>query len=175
MRAWRNKPKQQWRAKAERKEAAPEQRTPTDSEAGPSKGKVSMVCVNDQTALHSPVWINGVKFTRCLIDSGSEVNLISVKDAIKHGFGYELGGIKTISGLNGSSSPVDGLMDCDIRLGPSGGTKEVDFLVAPNVTIPILGCPALTKLCLVMDWKEKILTDDQGNVVRCSAVHNRKF
>lgn len=65
-------------------------------EVAPSKGKVSVVCVDDQTALHSPIWVNGVKFTRCLIDSGSEVNLISVKDAVKHGFIYKLHGIKKI-------------------------------------------------------------------------------
>ena len=174
VKAWRNKPRQQWKAKQEKKEAASEQKPSSSNEAGPSKGKVSMVCIEDQTALHSPVWINGIKFTRCLIDSGSEVNLISVKDAIKHGFSYELGGIKKISGFNGSSSPVDGLMDCEIRLGPSGETKKVEFLVTPNVTIPILGCPALTELGLMMDCKERILMDDQGNIVRCSAVNNLK-
>ena len=124
--------------------------------------------------MHSPIWINGVQFTRCLIDSGSEVNLISVKDAIKQGFGYELGGIKKISGFNGSSSPVDGLMDCETRLGPRGNTKKVEFLVTPNVTIPILGCLALNELGLMMDCKERIPMDDQGNIVRCSAVHNLK-
>ena len=124
--------------------------------------------------MHSPVWINGVKFTRCLIDSGSEVNVISVKDAVKNGFVYELSGIKKIFGFNGSSNPVDGLMDCDIRLGPSGETKKVEFLVTPNVTIPILGCPALAAMGLMMDCKERIFIDDQGNVVRCSAIHNLK-
>lgn len=74
-----------------------------------SQGKVSMVCVNDQTAFYSPVWINGVKFTKYLIDSRSVVNLIIVKDAVKHGFTYKMGGIKKIMGFNGSSSLVDGL------------------------------------------------------------------
>ena len=127
-RTWRTKPKTQWKPKQEKKEAASEQKASSSTEAGPSKGMVAMVCVEDQTALHSPIWINGVKFTRCLIDSGSEVNVISVKDAVKNGFVYELGGIKKISGFNGSSSPVDSLMDCDIRLGQSGETKKVEFL-----------------------------------------------
>lgn len=87
---------------------------------------------------------------------------------------YELGGIKKISEFNGSSGPVDGLMDYDICLGPSGETKKVEFLVTPSVTIPILGCPSLAAMGLMMDCKERILTDDQGNVVRCSAVHNLK-
>ena len=100
VRAWWSKPKQRWKAKQENKGPASEQRPPTSTKAGPSKGKVSMVCVNDQTTVHSPVWINGVKFTRCLIDSGPEVSLTSVKDAIRHGFMHELGGVKEISGFN---------------------------------------------------------------------------
>ena len=98
----------------------------------------------------------------------------SVKDAVKHGFTYELGGIKKIFGFNGSNSPVDGLMGCEIRLGPSGNTAKVEFLVTPNVTIPILGCPDLAVMGLMMDCKGQILTDDQVNVIRCFAVHNLK-
>lgn len=45
--------------------------------------KTSMIYVEDQTAVHTPVWINGVKFPRCLIDTGAEVKLISIKDAIE--------------------------------------------------------------------------------------------
>ena len=60
VRAWRNKPKQQWKTWQEKNEAASEQKNPTTIEAEPSKGKVSMVCVDDQTPLHSPVWIHGV-------------------------------------------------------------------------------------------------------------------
>ena len=60
------------------------------------------------------------------------------------------------------------------RLGLSGDTKQVEFLVTPNVTIPILECPALTELGLMMDCKKKILMDDEGNVVRCSAIHKQK-
>lgn len=119
-----------------------------------------MVCVEDQTTLHAPVWIIGEKFTRCLIDSGSEINHISVKDAVKHGFLYDLGGINKISRLNGNSSSIDRLMDCEIRLGPSGDTTKVGFLVTPNVTIPILGCPTLAAMGLMMECKERILTDN---------------
>ena len=64
---------------------------------------------------------------------------------------YDVGGIKKIFGFNGSSNPIDGLMDCEIRLGPSGDAKKVEFLVTPNVTVPILGCLALTELGLVID------------------------
>ena len=133
-----------------------------------------MVCIEDQTALHAPIWINEVKFTHCLIDSVSEVNLILIKDTVKHGFAYEVGGIKEISGFNCSSSLVDGLMDGEIRLRPSGNTAKVEFLVTPNVTIPILGCPTLATMGFMMDYKGQVLIDDQGNIFRCSDVHNLK-
>lgn len=93
----------------------------------PSNKKVSVIGIKDQTALHSSVWINGVKFHRYLIDTGSEVNFISVKDAIKHGFLYEMVGIKQIKGLNWSSNSVDGTMEYDNRLGPCGEPHRVEF------------------------------------------------
>ena len=93
--------------------------------AGPSG--VSMVCVEDQTAFHTPIWINGVRIPWCLIDTGAEVNLISVRDAIKYGFSYNLGGIQKIRGFNGGISAIDGVMECDMRLGPCGEPKRVNF------------------------------------------------
>lgn len=97
-----------------------------------------------------------------------------MKDAIKHGFTSEMGGIKRITDFNGSSNLVDGLMDCEIRLGPGRETRKVEFLVTPNIIISILGCLAWTELDLTMDYRERILTDDQRNVVRCSAVQALK-
>ena len=123
-----------------------------------------MLCVNDRIRLHSPVWINGVNFRRCLIDSGSKVNLISVKDAIKHGFTCEMGGIKKIMGFNGSSSSMDGFMDCQTWLGTNGKPREVEFWVCSNTTIPLLGCLALMELGLMMDCRERNLSDDQGRI-----------
>ena len=133
-----------------------------------------MVSVADQTALHTPVWINGVRFPRCLVDTGSEVNLISRKDATKYGFSFEMAGIQKISGFNGAISAVDGMMTCDIRLGPSGESKRVEFLVTPATTIPIIGCPTLAELKISLNLQERILQDTQGNVVRCSAARTSK-
>ena len=75
-----------------------------------------MFSIADQTSLHTTIWINGVKLYRCLIVSRSEINVIYVKDVTKHGFEYELGGIQKISGFNGSTSVVDGMMKCRVQL-----------------------------------------------------------
>ena len=140
--------------------------------AGPSG--VSVVCVEDQTAFHTPAWINGIRIPRCLIDTGAEVNLISVRDAIKYGFSYDLGGIQKIKVFNGGVSAVDGTMECDMHLGPCGEPKKVEFLVTLASTIPIIGCPALSQLGIKTDCQERILFDDVGNVVRCFAVNALK-
>ena len=76
--------------------------------------------------------------------------------------------------FNGGSSPEDGLMECDIHLGPCGQPKKVEFLVNSVSTIPIIGCPTLAELGIRMDCHEKILQNQQGNIVRCYAIHALK-
>ena len=162
-----------WQKKSNRGSAQPEGNPSTSGEKEKS-GNVSMIHIEDQTALHTPIWINGVKFPRCLIDTGSEVNVMSVKDAIKHGFKYEMGGIQKITGFNGNTSAVDGMMMCKVQLGLCGEGKEVEFLVTAGPTIPIIGCPTLAELRISLDCQERILSDEQGNIVRCSAVFTPK-
>ena len=49
-----------------------------------------------KTLLYTPIEINGLRFPRCLVDIGSEVNLISVKDSTKYGFLWTPDGIQSI-------------------------------------------------------------------------------
>ena len=91
------------------------------------------------------------KFPRHLIDTGAEVNLISVKDAIKYEFSYNMGGIQKIKGFNGGVSTVDGVMECEIYLDPCGEPKKAEFLGTSVVTIPIIGCPTIAELGIQMD------------------------
>ena len=157
------------KAKRSSPEKEPKEAVPKKDSVPPMLSAVTVVYDYDRTTLHTPMWLNGVRFPRCLIDTGSEVNLISVRDAIKHGMEYEFGGIQAIKGFNGVQSPVDGLMRCKIRLGPRGEEKEAEFLVTSAVTIPIIGFPTLSDLEISLDCRERLLHDDQGNVVRCSA------
>ena len=119
--------------------------------------KVRIVRDGSSTTLHTPVWLNEVRFPRCLIDTGSEDNLISVRDAIKHGMQYEMGGIEAIRGFNGKTSPVDGLMRYKVRLGPCGEGKDADFLVTSAVTIPIIDLPTLSDLEAMVDFRKRLL------------------
>ena len=98
-----------------------------------------------------------MRFPRCLIDTGSEVNLISMRDVINHGMQYEMGGIEAIRGFNGKTSPFNGLLHCKIRLGPCGEGKDAEFLVTSAVSIPINGMPTLSDLEVMVDCRERLL------------------
>ena len=140
------------------------------AKAKEGSSKVATVFVEDQTALHASVWINDVRIPRCLIDTGAEVNLISIKDAVKYGFSYDMGGIQKVKGFNGEVSAVDGTMMGSLRLGSCGEPKKVEFLVTSAATIPIIGYPTLSEMGIRVDCQERILFDEAGNIVRCSAV-----
>lgn len=54
-----------------------------------------------------------------------------------------MAGIQKTKCFNGGVSIVHGVMECEIRLGPYGEPKKVEFLVTSIVIIPIIGCPTL--------------------------------
>ena len=118
---WRRPYRGKQKQKKSPKERSAEEQQSTRSNLNGKPSGVSMVCVEDQAAFHTPVWINGVRIPQCLIDTGAEVNLISVKDTIKYEFSYNLGGIQKIRGFYGAINAIDGVMECDIRL---QGTKK---------------------------------------------------
>ena len=153
-------------------------RPPMDNEkkdiAGPSTPPVVQETARDEaglkTLLYTPAVINDVRFSRCLVDTGSEVNLISIRDAIKHGFAFSPGGVQRIRGFNGSESAVNGMMKCCLQVGTSMSCHDAEFLVTADVTVPVIGLPALSALGISVDCKSHELTDlKTGDVVRCSA------
>ena len=79
----------------------------------------------------------------------------SVKDAITHGSLYELEGIKQIKGFSGSSSSLDGTMECDFRLGPCGKPHRMELLVMSVATIPIISCPTLANMSISVDYQSR--------------------
>ena len=73
------------------KENEPDAGSKPSTSSQPMNNKVRIVINGSLTTLHTPIWLNGVRFPQCLIDIGSEVNLIYVRDAIKYGMHYEMG------------------------------------------------------------------------------------
>lgn len=65
------------------------------------KGKFPTLVINQaiadqRTLMYTPASIGGIKFARCLIDTGTEANVISIADTMKHGFAFALGGIQEL-------------------------------------------------------------------------------
>ena len=41
-----------------------------------------------ESLMYTPMVVNRVKISKCLIEAGAEVNLIPTSELAKHGFGY---------------------------------------------------------------------------------------
>ena len=128
-----------------------------------------------RTLMYTPAKVNGIPFRRCLVDTGSQANVISVRDATKYRISFRPGGIQRLEGFNGSVSPVCGMVNRDVSFGPRNETRPLEFVVTSNVTSPILGLPALHDFQLLVDCAAHELVDAQtGNTIRCSLVEAPK-
>ena len=125
--------------------------------------------------MYTPAEVNVIPFRHCLIDTRSQANVISVRDATKYGISYRPGAIQRLEGLNGSVSPVCGMVDCEVSFGPRNKTQIVGFVVTSDVTVPILGLPALQDFQVLVDCAAHELVDAKTrNTVRCSMVEAPK-
>ena len=128
-----------------------------------------------RTLMYTPAEVNGIPFRCCLVDTGSQANVISVRDATKHGISYRPGGIQRLEGFNGSVSPVCGMVDCEVNFGSGNETRTVEFVLTSNVTVHILGLPALQDFQVLVDCAAHELVDARtGSTVRCSMVEPPK-
>ena len=89
-----------------------------------------------KTLMFTPVSVNGVKFSRCLVDTGSEVNLIPTRAITANGFSYSPGEISAIKGFNGHEGQIIGGLLAQVQLGPMIEPKQVCFWVSPDVQLP---------------------------------------
>ena len=124
------------------------------------------------TLLHAPCWLNQQRVPKCLIDTGSEVNLISVRDATRRALPYFPGGVQAIKGFNGDVTSVVGNTMCDMSFYPNGKTMQVEFLVVKHLSDgPIIGMPTLAAFAMGVDCTLPGLFElSTGQVLRCSAV-----
>ena len=138
---------------------------------------VSAVLPKDQNAgklLYTPAFIDGVRFSRCLIDTGAEVNLVPKASVVKYGFSFDKSGIKMLSGFDGTKSAVDGAFSGTLKIGPAKH-DDVEFLISSSISIPIIGLPTLSALGISVDCGAGELTEKStGHTVQCSVVFSQK-
>ena len=130
--------------------------------------RASMPC----TLLHTPCWLNGQKVQKCLIDTGSEVNLMSLRDATRRSIPYAPGGVRAIKDFSGDVTSVMGIAVCDMNFLPNVDTTQVEFLVVRNLSDgPIIGMPTLSAFGLGVDCVRPGLFEvSTGKVLSCSVV-----
>ena len=115
--------------------------------------------------------IDRVWLPKCLIDTGSQVNMIPTKDVTAHGFKYFPGGIQSVRGYDGREGKILGKMKVKLLFGPAKRVKAADFLVSSDIRCPIIGMPTLRQFGFTIDCKNHSLNSvETGEVVRCSAV-----
>ena len=122
--------------------------------------------------LYTPAVISGHVFRKCMVNTGSEVNVLPLREATRFGIPFDPCAITQILGFNGASSAVEGMAHCSLRVEPCQTETKAQFLVTGGVSGgPILGFPALESLGLTVNCATReLVCKVSGQVVHCSAV-----
>ena len=149
----------------------------TSSSSDGQEAKVTNVQASDNEntqLLYTPALVNGFRLSRCLVDTGSEVNLLPKNVVVKYGFTVNKAGIKALLDFHGGSSAVDGNTVLDLQIGPTT-MKGCEFLISPAISVPIIGMPALQALGMRVDCAVgELVEKTTGATVKCSVVEKQK-
>ena len=120
--------------------------------------------------LYAKIMINGIPFEKCLLDTASDVNMISTKMATKKGLHFKTCETTKIRGFNSQIfERVIGEMDVQLKLGPRGTEREVKFYVIPECPSPLVGMPSLEKFRLLIDTaSHKLMERESGLEIICA-------
>ena len=78
--------------------------------------------------MYTPASIGGLKFSKCLVDTGSEANVISIGDVIKHELSFLPGGVHELRDFDNQEVPIQGSFTSHVIVGLVVEPKEVVFL-----------------------------------------------
>ena len=157
--------------------AKPSSSTETSSSSDSQEAKVTNVQASADGStqlLYTPALVNGSRFSRCLIDTGSEVNVMPKSAAVKFGYTISKAGVKALIDFHGGSSAVDGSTALELQIGPTT-IKGCEFLISPAISVPIIGMPALHALGITVDCMAgELVEKTTGATVKCSVVKKQK-
>ena len=163
--------------KERRNEAGPSnlgaRKPPLYPKPPPKKANVvnGMNMGEEKKEIYAPMNFEGVRFSRCLIDTGAQVNLMPASDVTKNQFVLQKGGIQEVRGFNGSPGKIVGTIKGMVQVGPDKEAKETSFLVSPDISVPVIGFPILRDFGLSIDCQNhQIYNDRTGEAVLCSVV-----
>ena len=125
----------------------------------------------ERTRMLTPIKVDNIRFPECLVDTGSEVNLIPLKDVKENGLIVSPGRIQAIKAFDGRRAEILGTISGKLQFGPKQDGGMAEFLVSGGITQPVIGLPTLKDFGFSVDCVNHSLNNvDTGEMVRCSAV-----
>ena len=148
---------------------------PQGEKSGSRNAKEGESSESKKTRVYAPINFEGKRFSKCLIDTGAQANLMPAGDVTRHQFVINKGGITEVRGFNGSPGKILGTVLGELQFGPDKGTKKTEFLVSPDVGEPIIGFPTLRDFGLSINCQShEIFNESTGEAVLCSVVSSKK-
>ena len=115
--------------------------------------------------------LNGIDVHRCLVDTGSDVNVIPQSLATKLNLKLSPATLKAIRGFNGQFSRVIGEFTGQFEFGPAEEAQPTKFLVVADATCLIVGFPTLGDFHMMVDCGEGALINKATREMSiCSAI-----
>ena len=153
--------------------------TSVDDLLGERAQHIHAVQQESEVLLYTPIMVNGVRLPRALVDSGSEVNVLPVKVAAKHGFSYNSDAAKNLIlyDFEERKCPVKGIAKMQLIFGPKKGVHNVKFLISNACAHPIIGMDTLKlfQYCIDCDHHELFTWEEPRLSVKCEAEKNPRM
>ena len=115
-----------------------------------------------------PMWIHGVKFEKCLVDPGSQANIMPLREMTRTGIPF-VSEVNLVKAYDNAVSKTMGKFVANLKIDSIEG-RDVEFLVSENVDYPLIGLQTLGEMGIDVRCKEHELRQEaSGKVVRCTA------
>ena len=119
--------------------------------------------------MYTPVWINGMKFERCLVDQGSQPNLVPLREMTRTGIPF-VSEINWVRAYDNTIGKAIGRFTANLKIG-SVEEKDVEFLVSDTIDSPFVGLGTLRDMGMDIRCKQHELHhQDSGEIIKCSAI-----
>ena len=119
--------------------------------------------------MYTPVWINGMKFERCLVDQGSQPNLVPLKEMTRTGIPF-VSEINWVRAYDNTIGKAIGRFTANLKIG-SVEEKDVEFLVSDTIDFPFVGLGTLKDMGMNIKCRQHELHhEDSGEIIKCSAI-----
>ena len=119
--------------------------------------------------MYTPVWINGMKIELCLVDQGSQPNLVPLREITRTGIPF-ISEINWVRAYDNTIGKAIGRFMANLKIG-SVEEKDVEFLVLDTIDFPFLGLGTLKNMGINVKCRQHELHhEDSGEIIKYSAI-----